>query len=197
MSAESFERCIGVGGVAVFPADTVYGLACDPDNRVAVERLYRLKRRALDKPSAVMFFDVELAFAALPELGPRTRAAAAQLLPGPVSLLLPNPAQRFPLACGSDSSTLGLRVPVLPLLAEVRWPVLQSSANLAGGPDPVKLTDVPEVIRRAADLVLDGGSLPGTASTVIDLRAYEREGRWTIVRHGAGSVERFEEILGH
>jgi L-threonylcarbamoyladenylate synthase len=92
---------------------------------------------------------------------------------------------------------LGLRVPVLPLLAEVRWPVLQSSANLAGGPDPVKLTDVPEVIRRAADLVLDGGSLPGTASTVIDLRAYEREGRWTIVRHGAGSVERFEEILGH
>jgi L-threonylcarbamoyladenylate synthase len=197
VSAESFERCIGVGGVAVFPADTVYGLACDPDNRVAVERLYRLKRRALDKPSAVMFFDVELAFAALPELGPRTRAAAAQLLPGPVSLLLPNPAQRFPLACGSDSSTLGLRVPVLPLLAEVRWPVLQSSANLAGGPDPVKLTDVPEVIRRAADLVLDGGSLPGTASTVIDLRAYEREGRWTIVRHGAGSVERFEEILGH
>jgi L-threonylcarbamoyladenylate synthase len=197
VSAESFERCIGVGGVAVFPADTVYGLACDPDNRVAVERLYRLKRRALDKPSAVMFFDVELAFAALPELGPRTRAAAAQLLPGPVSLLLPNPAQRFPLACGSDSSTLGLRVPVLPLLAEVRWPVLQSSANLAGGPDPVKLTDVPEVIRRAADLVLDGGSLPGTASTVIDLRGYEREGRWTIVRHGAGSVERFEEILGH
>ena len=74
--ATAFERCMAVGGVAVFPADTVYGLACDPANRLAVERLYRLKRRALDKPSAVMFFDLELAFVALPELGPRTRTAA-------------------------------------------------------------------------------------------------------------------------
>ena len=73
--AEGFERCMSVGGVAVFPADTVYGLACDVHNRVAVERLYRLKRRRLDKPSAVMFFDRELALAALPELGERTRAA--------------------------------------------------------------------------------------------------------------------------
>ena len=67
--AEAFERCMAVGGVAVFPADTVYGLACDAQSRVAVERLYRLKRRPLDKPSAVMFFDLELALAALPELG--------------------------------------------------------------------------------------------------------------------------------
>ena len=52
---------MSVGGVAVFPADTVYGLACDPDNKVAVQRLYTLKRRSLGKPSAVMFFDVSLA----------------------------------------------------------------------------------------------------------------------------------------
>ena len=176
---------MSVGGVAVFPADTVYGLACDVHSREAVERLYRFKRRRLDKPSAVMFFDVALALAALPELGERTRAALARLLPGPVTVLLPNPERRFPLACGDDPSAFGLRVPVIGLLAGVAWPVLQSSANLAGGPDPRRLDDVPEPLRRGADLVIDGGELPGTPSTVVDLRSLESSGEWGIVREGA------------
>ena len=188
-SSPLFERCLSVGGVAVFPADTVYGLACDPTNRLAVERLYRFKRRALSKPSAVMFFDVSLALDALPELGERTRAALAAVLPGGVSLLLPNPAQRFPLACGADPATLGLRVPVVPLLADVKWPVLQSSANRAGEPDARRLTDVPQAILTAADLLLDGGELPGTPSTVIDLRMYEDAGVWSIERQGAVAAE--------
>jgi L-threonylcarbamoyladenylate synthase len=187
--AETFSRCISVGGVAVFPADTVYGLACEPDNREAVTQLYFLKRRRPEKPAAVMFFDVELALAALSELGPRMRAALEALLPGAVTLLLPNPHRRFPLACGPDPETLGLRVPAWPEalapLAAVRWPVLQSSANDAGGADARTLADVPERIRAAADLVLDGGELPGTPSTVVDLRAWEREDRFAIVREGA------------
>jgi len=186
---EVFERCMSVGGVAVFPADTVYGLACDVHNRVAVERLYRIKRRPLDKPSAVMFFDRDLALSALPELGERTRAALGRLLPGPVTVLLPNPERRFPLACGADQSTFGLRVPVVPLLAGVSWPVLQSSANLAGGPDARVLSDVPESLRRSADLVVDGGELPGTPSTVVDLRALETTGKWDIGRQGVMSRE--------
>jgi L-threonylcarbamoyladenylate synthase len=145
--AAAFERCMSVGGIAVFPSDTVYGLACDVENAVAVRRLYALKRRPLDKPSAVMFFELSLALDALPELGARTRAALGRLLPGAVSVLLPNPAGRFPLACGDDSSTLGLRVPVIPQLVEVRWPVLQSSANLAGGDEARRLEDVPYAIR--------------------------------------------------
>jgi L-threonylcarbamoyladenylate synthase len=180
----AFERCMSVGGVAVFPADTVYGLACDAQDRLAVERLYRVKRRRPDKPSAVMFFDVELAVAALPELGPRTLSGLERLLPGPVTVLLPNPLERFPLACGADLSTLGVRVPVVPGLAGVKWPVLQSSANLAGGPDARCLAEVPEPLRRAADLVIDGGELPGTPSTVVDLRRYEETGEWSIVREG-------------
>jgi L-threonylcarbamoyladenylate synthase len=185
VDAAAFERCMSVGGVAVFPSDTVYGLACDAQNEVAVRRLYALKRRPLVKPSAVMFFDPELALAALPELGQRTRGAFERLLPGPVTALIPNPAGRFPLACGGDSATLGVRVPVVRVLGEVRWPVLQSSANLAGGPEARRLSEVPEPIRRAVDMVIDGGELPGTASTVIDLRAFERQGDWRIVRHGA------------
>jgi L-threonylcarbamoyladenylate synthase len=187
---------MSVGGVAVFPADTVYGLACDPGNRVAVERLYLLKRRPLDKPSAVMFFDLEVALDALPEAGERTREAMVGLLPGSVTLLLTNPAGRFPLACGDDPGTLGLRVPAVERLAGVRWPVLQSSANRAGGPDPRRLEDVPELIRRAADLVLDGGELPGTASTVVDLRYYEAEGTWRVVRSGAVGEAELRAALG-
>jgi L-threonylcarbamoyladenylate synthase len=183
--AQTFERCLSVGGVAVFPADTVYGLACDPSNRVAVERLYKFKRRRLGKPSAVMFFDPELALEALPELGARTRQALWRLLPGGLTLLVPNPAGRFPLACGEDPGTLGIRVPLAPALQGVRWPALQSSANLAGAPEARRLEDVPAILRRAADLLIDGGELPGTPSTVLDLRRYETGGEWSVLRAGA------------
>lgn len=191
--ARTLERCIAVGGIAVFPADTVYGLACEPDSKEAVQRLYMLKRRPPDKPAAVMFFALDLALAALPELGPRTAGALRALLPGAVTLLLPNPAGRFPLACGPDGvDVLGLRVPLWPpalaALADVRWPVLQSSANLAGGPDARRLKDVPQYMREHTDLVLDGGELPGTPSTVIDLRDYELDERWSVAREGAMSI---------
>ncbi|MGH2870559.1 MAG: Sua5/YciO/YrdC/YwlC family protein [Solirubrobacteraceae bacterium] len=185
VDAVAFERCMSVGGVAVFPSDTVYGLACDAHSRVAVERLYRLKRRPLDKPSAVMFFEIALAFDGLPELGPRTRAALERLLPGAVTVLLPNPRLRFPLACGADRLSLGLRVPVVPGLAGARWPVVQSSANVAGGPEARELAEVPASIQRGADMLIDGGPLPGTASTVVDLRAYEDQNEWRVLRPGA------------
>jgi tRNA threonylcarbamoyl adenosine modification protein (Sua5/YciO/YrdC/YwlC family) len=191
----AFERCIGAGGLVLFPADTVYGLACDPEDRFAVERLYLLKRRSMDKPSAVMFFNVEDALGAVPELGERTRAAIGRLMPGPVSVLVPNPAGRFPLACGGDRSTLGIRVPAVPALAGARGPVLQSSANRAGGPDPRRLEDVPALLRAAVDLVIDGGELPGTPSTVIDLRRYEEEGEWSVVRPGAVGERELTEAL--
>jgi L-threonylcarbamoyladenylate synthase len=185
----AFERCMRVRGVALFPADTVYGLACMPDAPESVDRLYQLKGRRPDKPAAVMFFDRELALEALPELGERTRAALVALLPDALTVLLPNPAGRFPLACGSDPATLGLRVPALSgdlgPLADVRWPVLQSSANLAGGPDARRIEDVPDAIRRGVDLVLDAGELPGTPSTVVDLRSYDENGEWSILREGA------------
>jgi len=195
-AAARLTRTLAAGGVAVFPADTVYGLACDPGSADAVARLYALKGRPPDKPAAVMFFDRAAALAALPELPPRTRAAAERLLPGGVTLLLPNPRGRWPLACGPDPATLGLRVPDVPLLRGVSVPVLQSSANRSGGADARRLADVPADVRDGADLVLDGGELPGTPSTVIDLRAYEAEGTWTLPRTGAVDARAVATVLG-
>ncbi|HUN78650.1 MAG TPA: Sua5/YciO/YrdC/YwlC family protein [Solirubrobacteraceae bacterium] len=212
-AAHDFARCIAAGGVALFPADTVYGLACDPDDADAVRRLYELKGRPPRQPAAVMFFALAPALAALPELGPRTRGALERLLPGPLTLLLPNPGDRWPLACRpaavvepSDAAglgeapapgnaaglgaapALGLRVPALPAslaaLAAVGRPVLQSSANISGEGEARRLADVDAGLRAGVDLVLDGGELPGIASTVLDLRGYEEGRGWTVVRRG-------------
>jgi L-threonylcarbamoyladenylate synthase len=191
--AALLEACITGGGVAVFPADTVYGLACAPDSETAVRRLYELKGRPPDKPAAVMFFALEPALAALPEIGSDTRRLLERLLPGGVTVLLPNPRERYPLACGPDPLTLGLRVPEVPQLREVGVPVLQSSANPSGGSEARRLQDVPPAIRDGADLVLDGGELPGTPSTVIDLRAFDDAREWRIVRPGAVPAERIAQ----
>lgn len=203
MTAEDvrgFTRCITGGGVAVFPADTVYGLACHPERPQAVERLYGLKGRAPDKPAAVMFFDRDLALGSLEGLGPRTAAALERLLPGAVTVVVPNPAGRFPLAGGGDSAALGLRVPRLDgrlaPLAEAGIAILQSSANRAGQADPRRVEDVPRSIRQGCDLVLDAGELPGTPSTVVDLRDYEEAGAWHIVREGAVPGASLERDLG-
>jgi L-threonylcarbamoyladenylate synthase len=186
---EAFERCIAASGVAVFPADTVYGLATEPGSKEGVERLYRLKGRASDKPAALMFFRLDAALAALPELGGRTREAVGRLLPGAVTLVLPNPARRYPLACGPEPERLGLRVPLLEgeleLLSAVERPVLQSSANPSGQSEARRLEDVDEGVRAGADVLLDGGELPGTPSTVIDLSGYEDDGCWSVIREGA------------
>jgi L-threonylcarbamoyladenylate synthase len=195
----TFERCIAVGGVALFPADTVYGLATDPTSHEGVDRLYRMKGRLPDRPAAVMFFDLELAIAALPELGERTRTALDRLLPGPVTLVLPNPERRYPLACGPAPDRIGVRVPALtgPLepLAAARWPVLQSSANPSGGADARRLADVDPSIRARVDMQLDGGELPGTPSTVVDLATYEATGDYSVLREGAVAAVQIAALL--
>jgi L-threonylcarbamoyladenylate synthase len=198
--AQAFERCMAAGGLALFPADTVYGLACDPHSQWAIQRIALLKDRPASKACAVMFFDRAIAFDTLSELGPRTRAACDALLPGAVTLLLPNPRHRFPLACGDDPDTLGLRVPLLPTaaaaLTRVSWPVLQTSANHSGEPAPRRLDAVSAEIAGACELTLDGGELPGTASTVIDLRVYEDSAEWAVLRRGAVSAADIAAILG-
>jgi len=192
-----FERCIGRGGVAVFPADTVYGLACNPGSPSSIDRMLALKKREQGRPSAVMFFQLERLLTALDWLGSETVDAVRRLLPGPLTLVLPNPSGRYALAGGSG---LGIRVPrlegALAPLAVARVAVLQTSANPSGGADARRVSDIATEIVDGVDIVLDGGELSGKPSTVVDLTGYEKDGSWELLRETAVPRGRVAELLG-
>jgi len=180
----ALERCVAGGGVAVFPADGLYGLACDPLDAAAIERIHRIKGRDDGKPSAVMYLS-PLAMRELVEgLGARTREAVGALLPGPLTLVVANPGRRYPLACREDPERLGIRLIDGPL-AGAMCPLFQTSANRSGEPAPASFAAVPQEIVDGADLAIDGGELSGKPSTVADLSRFEEAGEWTVLRHGA------------
>jgi L-threonylcarbamoyladenylate synthase len=181
---KALERTIAAGGVAVFPSDGLYGLACDPLNAGAIAKIHRLKGRDDGKPSAVMYFSPLAIRELIGGLGPRTKAAVSALMPGPVTLVIANPQRRYPLACRQDPEQLGVRLIGGPL-AGTMCPVFQTSANLSGEPAPARFEDVPDSIRKGVDLAIDGGELPGLPSTVVDITGLEDEGGWKVLRDGA------------
>ncbi len=166
------------GRPVVLPTDTVYGLCAEPTEAAAAE-LARLKGRDARQPTALLAPSVESLLEAIPEL---PEALLRALLPGAYTLILPNPARRFPWLAGD---TIGVRVPRLPSetapILGATGPVLATSANVHGGPDPRSLEDVPEQIRGACGAVVDAGELPGTPSTVLDLTGDEPR----VLREGA------------
>ena len=182
--AAQLDACVLQGGVALFPADGLYGLACDPSDAAAIARIHEIKGRDDGKPSAVMFFSPLAMRELISTVGPRTRAAFAALLPGPVTLVLDNPAGLYPLACREDTSRLGVRLIDGPL-AGAAAAIFQTSANRSGEPAPSRFEDIDPAIVAAADVVLDGGELTGMPSTVIDITAIEDGGEPAILREGA------------
>jgi L-threonylcarbamoyladenylate synthase len=191
----AFERTIAGGGVAVFPADGLYGLACDPTNGEAIQRIHRLKNREQGKPSAVLYFSQEAMREIIESVTPIVRAMLVALLPGPVTLVLDNPEGRYPLANGETPDRLGIRLIEGPLDGIV-FPVFQTSANRSGDPPPARFEDVNEQIAGAVDLAIDGGELSGKPSTVVDLTSVEAGGEWSVLREGALSYGDLERKLG-
>jgi len=176
---------VRAGEPVVIPTDTVYGLACSPHREEHVHRMYALKGRAERQPTALVAAGLDALAELVPELDTRATAIAAALLPGPFTLVLPNPARRFPWLAGERTDALGIRVPAVEgaardLLAAV-GAVAATSANLPGGPDPRRLEDVPAELLRGVAAALDGGALPGAPSTVIDFTGPEAR----VLREGA------------
>jgi L-threonylcarbamoyladenylate synthase len=179
----AFERTIAAGGVAVFPADGLYGLACDPLDATAIERIHALKGRDEGRPAAVMYLS-PLAMRELIEgLDPRTREAVGALLPGPVTLVVANPERRYPLACREDPGRLGIRLIGGPL-AGAMCPIFQTSANRSGEPPAAAFDEVPPELIDGSDLAIDGGELTGVPSTVVDLTRFDEDGKWAVLRAG-------------
>lgn len=186
---------INAGGLAIVPTDTVYGLAASPHAEAPARRLYEAKGRAAQQPTALVVADVGRLLELLPELSERSRAIVRALLPGPYTLVLPNPAGRFAWLAGNNPEALGVRVPLLAgpgreVLAAV-GALAATSANLPGGADPRTLDDVPAQLKAAA-VVVDGGELPGTASTVIDFTGPEPR----VLREGAALAAEALRLVG-
>ena len=184
VARSALERTVSGGGVAIFPSDGLYGLACDPLDAGAIAKIHRLKGRDDGKPSAVMYFSPLAIRELVANLGPRTKAAVSALLPGPATLVIANPQRRYPLACRQDPERLGIRLIAGPL-GGTMCPVFQTSANLSGEPAPARFEDVPASIVEGSDLAIDGGELPGLPSTVVDLTSIETDGTWRVLRDGA------------
>lgn len=200
-SAAQFEQTIKGGGIAIFPTDTLYGIACDPDDTAAIDRIHQLKGRPPQKPSAVMYFQLERLLEDLGEdLDAPTLNLVQQLFPGPFTLVVANPQHRFAPSCADTPQKLGLRVPklegYLAPLAEVSVPVMQTSANLSGAPDATALEDIEQSIRDGVDLALDGGPLLGYASTVADVSELSA-GTWRLLRAQQPRITgRLTELIG-
>ena len=187
IDAAAVVAAIESGEPVILPTDTVYGLCASPDGAAPCERLYRLKGREPAKPTALLAGDLDALLERLPELRGRAGTIARALLPGPYTLILPNPARRFAWLAGPNPYAIGVRVPELPeasaqVLAAV-GAVVATSANAPGGPDPRRVEDIPREIIDGVGAVIDAGELPGTPSTVLDFTQAEPR----VVREGAAS----------
>jgi len=187
-SATRAVAAIRAGKVVVLPTDTVYGLAATAFDPAGRDALYHLKGRVETQPTALVAASVEVLLAYVPELAGRSESILRALLPGPFTLVLPNPAGRFSWLCGETPEALGVRVPGVAGAArevlDAVEAVVATSANLPGGREPRRLDEVPEELRRGAAALVDGGELPGVPSTVFDLTGPEPR----VLREGAGDV---------
>jgi L-threonylcarbamoyladenylate synthase len=173
------------GEPVILPTDTVYGLCAFAYRSEPAKRLYELKQRDPLQATALLAHDLDLLLECVPELRGRAAVIARALLPGPYTLVLPNPARRFRWITGANPDAIGVRVPELPAEAErvvaAVGCVVATSANLPGEADPCRLDDVPPEILENVGAVVDAGELPGTPSTVLDFSGPEPR----VVREGA------------
>ena len=185
MSVDAAVAALRAGRLVVLPTDTVYGLAADGESEPAARALYAAKGRDAIQPTAVLFASVDVLVERVPELPAAAVEAARTLLPGPFTLIVENPARRYAWLNPQRPDAIGLRVPAVTgaprAVLEALGAVVATSANLPGGPDPRRLEDVPPEIAAAVDVVIEGGELPGTPSTVVDLTRPEPR----VLREGA------------
>ena len=180
------EARLRAGALVVLPTDTVYGVGCAAYRSDACERLYMLKARPTSQPTAVVAGTLAGLLDLLPELDGAAAERCRSLLPGPVTLIVPNPARRFAYLCGDDPTRLGVRVPVLDpavaALADAVGGLALTSANLRGGVPARRADGVPPQVAAACAFVADGGELPGTPSAVLDVTGPEP----VVLRDGPG-----------
>ena len=191
------QRATGIlraGGLVAYPTDTVYGLAADPTNASALDKLSEAKKRDPSQPMPHLIANTEMAASVAAGVPSFARDLMQAFWPGGLTIIL-HKAQSA--ASTSSAGTIGLRVPDHPIPRALSrllgGPITGTSANIAGGPEPLSADDVRRVLGDAVDLIIDGGRCQGDRpSTVIDCTRDPPR----ILRAGAVSVQEIERVLG-
>lgn len=178
---EEAARIIRQDGLVVYPTDTIYGLGADAFSDEAIRKVFEAKRRPYSQPISVAVADIEMIFG-IARVDADALRFIEEFLPGPVTVVIPARSS-IPSSLTGGTGMIGIRIPnhpvALRLVSLVDSPITATSANIHGARDPV----TPDECHVPHDLLLDGGRLPGTPSTVVDLKNRR------IVRRGAQEAE--------
>ena len=164
---------IRAGEVLGMPTDTFYGLAADPFNLRAVERVYEIKSRSRHKPLSLLIENVEQAEELAKPLPDEFYKLAKKFWPGPLTIIV-KAASRLPLKVTANTGNVALRVPNAPIpLAVVmaaQIPITATSANLSGETECTSAAAVRDQLGTRIPIIVDGGESPrDVASTIVDL----------------------------
>lgn len=176
-------------GLIVYPTETVYGLGCDAFSETAIHKVYEAKNRLLSNPISIAVSDFEMAYA-VTLMDDLQAEFLEKFLPGPVTAVVPA-GSLIPKMLSAGTGTIGIRMPdnetTLKIIGEFDAPITSTSANISGGKSPVEFNEVTVTY----DLFVDGGKLPGTPSTVVDLTTMR------IVREGEKVDEIYKFFADH
>ncbi len=195
---EKAEAVIKSGGLVAVPTDTVYGIIGDATNAQAVDRLYALKVRPKEKAFPVFVQDIAMArwFAYISDAKARF---LERVWPGPLTVIFHH-KEKLPSILTAGQDTIALRIPnhsfLSVLLSRVDIPLVQSSANISDLPSAKNSAEVIAFFsgqKQKPDLLVDGGEVPGTPSTIIDFTTNEPR----LVRSGVMNKEDLDIFFKH
>lgn len=184
------------GHVVGMPTDTFYGLAVDPLNLRAVDRVYDIKSRSRHKPLSLLIKDVSQAEGLVDELSDDFYALAEKFWPGPLTVIV-KASSKLPLKVTANTGNVAIRVPdsaiALGLVRAAGTPITATSANLSGASECTTAAEVRDQLGDRIPLIVDGGTTPRiVASTIVDLS----DGmKWRVIREGAVPIDQITEIL--
>jgi len=186
------------GQVLGMPTDTFYGLAADPFNLRAVERVYEIKSRSRHKPLSLLIESEEQAeMLARDPLPDNFYILARKFWPGPLTIIVPA-ASRLPLKVTANTGNIAIRIPQakipLQVIRAAGVPITATSANLSGESECTTASAVLQQLQERIPIVVDGGTSPReVASTIVDL---SEDGGWRLLRQGAIPRQEIAQLLG-
>jgi tRNA threonylcarbamoyl adenosine modification protein (Sua5/YciO/YrdC/YwlC family) len=178
------------------PTDTFYGLAADPFNLRAVERVYEIKSRLRNKPLSLLIENVDQADEFARPLPDDFHLLARRFWPGPLTMIVPA-ASHLPLKVTANTGNVALRVPAaeipLAVVRAAKIPITATSANLSGSVECTTAEEVRCQLEDRISLIVDGGQSPrNISSTIVHFR---EDGTWQVLREGAIPTKDIVEAL--